>query len=636
MIFLLMPVRRNCECSKPLTTHPSFEGCLFKRLKNRRSYSLNMVNINKTSVSYSNHLDSMVKFVKNYLANCKTQKEVEEVRNGLLEFCYNYPQDFVDELHKKLCLKQNKSLKQNTDEKVLNKFVEGISERDSDCIFLLRDTFTALKKHQQKNKKGFGILLNRKYLFDKEEDYFLLVELFYSSLLNSKSKNEFLENYFFRFKKLVNQNKSLMQKSKEVYEYVNSHKSKDSLIWIDMGFHFTFCLFGLCSVRLHSKNNVKQDIFLFSVYPWLKEFFRPNYFTEKNEYVLNLEKKAIIEYSNSLTEKSEGCLIGFAIGDSLGFPVAGIEKNEVKNFLKAKITGFKQNKKHPYFSRLKKGQYTDNTNLLILSTKNIIENNGFAVESYEKSLVEFLEDDQKERWLGPTALKAIERLSKGLNYKNSGSKTTESCSSTYRVIPLGIFYRTDISNLKKNAEISGMITHNSNISKTGAILTALIISNLMNRDSPEIAVKSSIKSVELTTENKKLLKKIEEAITFSKTKPVNYARKYLGTGSPIYQTLPLAIYCFLKAQNNFEKSILMAANSYRDDTPKEKMRLKDLSWKEQLQEANGGNTDGTAGLTGAFLGAYLGIGKIPKRFLKVEDSPYLMKLGKEIIEKGNP
>ena len=64
----------------------------------------------------------------------------------------------------------------------------------------------------------------------------------------------------------------------------------------------------------------------------------------------------------------------------------------------------------------------------------------------------------------------------------------------------------------------------------------------------------------------------------------------------------------------------------------EKKRLKDLSWKEQLQEAKGGNTDGIAGLTGAFLGAYSGINKIPKKFMKVENKDYLNALGKKIIE----
>ena len=88
----------------------------------------------------------------------------------------------------------------------------------------------------------------------------------------------------------------------------------------------------------------------------------------------------------------------------------------------------------------------------------------------------------------------------------------------------------------------------------------------------------------------------------------------------------------MKQPENFEKSILLAANSYRDDTPEEKERLKNLSWKEKLIETKGGNTDGIAGLTGAFLGAYLGKDKIPNKFMKIENKDKIIKLGTELVK----
>ena len=109
---------------------------------------------------------------------------------------------------------------------------------------------------------------------------------------------------------------------------------------------------------------------------------------------------------------------------------------------------------------------------------------------------------------------------------------------------------------------------------------------------------------------------------------------FFGTGSLIYQTLPLAIYFFLKYPSNFEKAVLGAVNSYRSDTYKEKKKLAGLSWNKQLQEAKGGNTDGIAGLTGAFAGAYLGINKIPRKFLTVEDKQKLKVLAEELINEN--
>lgn len=90
-----------------------------------------MVSTNKVNISYSEHLNSMIEFVKNYLANCKTQKEVEEIQNGLLEFCYNYPDTFINEIHKKIGLKQKYSLKQKNNTTILNSFVNTLAQKDS-------------------------------------------------------------------------------------------------------------------------------------------------------------------------------------------------------------------------------------------------------------------------------------------------------------------------------------------------------------------------------------------------------------------------------------------------------------------------------------------------------------------------
>ncbi len=273
--------------------------------------------------------------------------------------------------------------------------------------------------------------------------------------------------------------------------------------------------------------------------------------------------------------------------------------------------------------------------MLLISAQDILKNKSFNINSYQKTLTSWFNNlkrnKQKERWLGPTAFKAFEKLSKGGNYKTSGSKSTESCSSTYRAIPLGIFYRNNLKELGKYTNISSAITHNSNISKTGSLIVNLIISNLMNGNLPDIAVKSALKIVIETKENKKLLDNIKDAVKFSKSKTIKEAREYFGSGSPIHQTLPLTIYCFLKSPSNFEKAILWATNSYRDDTTEDEKRLQGLSWKQQLQEAKGGNTDGIAGLTGAFLGAHLGKDKIPKKFMKIENKDYITKIGKELI-----
>ncbi len=588
-----------------------------------------MVSAKNRDVKYTSNLKSMVEFLKKSLSKSVSETHKEEILNGILEFCHNYPKKFREKFIRKVGIKEkSRNLLRKSDENILNQFTNHLSKQKGECVFLLRDSYNSLKEYQNKTNKGFGILINRNYLFEKEEDYFLLIDIFYKSLLKSDNKRDFLRFYLGYFKDLLKNNQRLLEKSREVFQFIDSNRNENKIIWVDMGFQFTFCLFGYFSMLIHSRIKIEQDFILFSTYPWLREAFQENYFSENNEYVLDLEEKSIEKYEKSLLDKSSGCLLGFAIGDSLGFPVAGIDKRDVRNFSSSGINGFEDNPKHPFFSHLKKGQYTDNTNLLIVSTESLTKNNGFDIEKYPNELANWLEQSKEKRWLGPTALKGITRLIEGKSYKYSGSKTTKSCSSSYRVIPLGIYYKDNLSKLIEYSNISSGITHNSDISKDGSLFVSLTIANLIKGNLPKKSILSSLEYVK----NKTLKNKIKKAIDFIKKETISKARKEFGTGSNIDQTLPLVIYCFLRNPDNFEKSILLAANSFRDDTKEEKERLKGLSWEEQILECKGGNTDGIAGLTGAFLGAYLGKGKIPKKFLNVENNDKISKRGKELIK----
>ena len=82
---------------------------------------------------------------------------------------------------------------------------------------------------------------------------------------------------------------------------------------------------------------------------------------------------------NKKLSKITGAIVGFAIGDSLGFPAAGIKKRDYLKINKGYIKDFEQNKNHPYFCALKRGQFTDNTRLFLLTIESLIKSHGFAL-----------------------------------------------------------------------------------------------------------------------------------------------------------------------------------------------------------------------------------------------------------------
>lgn len=599
-----------------------------------------MASTKPIKAEYSPKLDGMAAYIRTFLSKDLNDEATLRTHKGIADFCYknspSFKKEFLDHVGlKKLKTSHSYSVSQNQS----TDFVDKLLKMDGECVFLLKDTYNVLNSYQQKTSKGFGLLVNRKFLCRTEEDYFALVKIIYEALAVSENLNDFSEKYFIEFKKLIENDEYFSDRAKKLFEYVIANTNSQKVVFVDLGFQFTFSLFCSASVRHFSKEKIEADFSSFSTYSWLQDFFKNKYFSEKSETVLDLELQAINDFEASLQNKAEGTLVGFAIGDALGFPVAGIEKMDVPKFINQEISGFTDNKRHPFFSHLKSGQYTENTNLLIISAQNLIKNKGFVVEKYQDELAKWgkkiLKNPDAERWAGPTAINAVKNLIEGKSYLVSGSTTTESCSATYRVVPIGIFYRpfskNGIDALKSNAEISAMITHNSEISKTGAVITALIIGNLMHNLLPEKSVLGALALLQETDKNKLLIEKIRQAVDFSKTKDVDFARKTFGTGSPIYQTLPLAIFCFLKFQDNFEKAVLAASNSYRDDTAEEKARLVKFSWEEQLQYAKGGNTDGIAGLTGAFMGTHLGMEKIPRKFLSIENEKTLKIIARKLL-----
>lgn len=336
---------------------------------------------------------------------------------------------------------------------------------------------------------------------------------------------------------------------------------------------------------------------------------------------------------NRNLSKITGAIIGFAIGDSLGFPAAGIKKDDYA----AGINGFAQNTDHPYFCSLKKGQFTDNTRLFLLTIKSLIKNGGFN----EKDIIFNLKSWAKkcrdvagfERWPGKTSLRACLNLLSKESPKNSGSKTTTSCASVYRTLPIGVFYdKNDVNYISKYSEICASYTHNSTVSRAGSIFAAISIAKIKNGISLEQSFLDSLSRIKNYGSDKdfvELIKRIKWSLTNYKKVKVEKAKRFLGTGSSILQTIPLAVYITLKAKN-FDEGVLAAANSFREDFGKERQRMLNYGWTEQLMECVGGNTDGIAAICGCFLGAYYGVNAIPDKYNVIENRPEMLKLSSKI------
>lgn len=338
-------------------------------------------------------------------------------------------------------------------------------------------------------------------------------------------------------------------------------------------------------------------------------------------------------YKNNLEDRFKGAMVGFAIGDSLGYPAAGIRKADFLKLNSGLIKGFTENNFHPFFYKLRPGQFTDNTRLFTLIMESLIKNKGFVQKDILLKLTVWAKSCQDnpnfERWPGKTSLRASLNLLNGIDYPKNSIKSTSSCASIYRTLPLGIFFcnRTD-DEIFKYSDLCASYTHNSPVSRGGSIFATISILKILNGNNLEKSFSFSLMTTAKYCRDRcflELLEKIKWSLGNYKKVKNSKAMRFLGTGSSILQTLPLSIFICLQA-TSFNNGVLTAANSFREDGGKEKSRMSQFGWTEQLLECVGGNTDGIGAICGCFLGGLKGLNKIPAKYKKVEEYSKIIKL----------
>ena len=163
-----------------------------------------MASTRPLQIKYSSRLDSMTAFIKAYLSSGLTEQERARADKGIKDFCFNNSDSFKKEFLEKIALAKLSPLRVPPPGELLNGFIEALSRLNGECIFLLKDTQKALEGYQKLTSRGYGLLINRKFLCDGDEErYFELIQPIYEILSESKSLNDFIDSYYDWFKKLI-------------------------------------------------------------------------------------------------------------------------------------------------------------------------------------------------------------------------------------------------------------------------------------------------------------------------------------------------------------------------------------------------------------------------------------------------
>ncbi|MFX1379418.1 MAG: ADP-ribosylglycohydrolase family protein [Promethearchaeota archaeon] len=308
----------------------------------------------------------------------------------------------------------------------------------------------------------------------------------------------------------------------------------------------------------------------------------------------------------NLLDKFQGCLLGVAIGDTLGHPFEGKLRSQIYSYFDD-FEEFIQNNKSIFKT------YTDDTQLTLHLAEALIKGNGFSIDYIIREFINWLDDPP----IGPGygCISSIRKLRYGIDWEQAASNSGGN-GTTMRIAPIGLLYCKDPKALKAAAVKSSIITHNHPAASAGAIVIAHAIAYLIKKNpDTDFSVEEFFNVIigSISNSQDKIWKEFTEIlfklksnldmpiesglIKFSQAgvKSPYFIEQYLGQAFVHPYTISTVIctlFIFLKRLSSFKECIFELATA-------------------------GGDSDTVGAIGGSLAGAYFGLQKIPLDLVKL-------------------
>lgn len=294
-------------------------------------------------------------------------------------------------------------------------------------------------------------------------------------------------------------------------------------------------------------------------------------------------------------------LLGTAISDALGMPFETKLPNnpdllawDGKTFLPSEHHG------------LVAGQWTDDTQMSLMVAESLISQNGFDPADLSQRYVEWITSG-RARGYGKTTLLAVHNLMEGKHWSESGVAGSYGNGTAMRAAPFGVYFRNDYARVIEYATVDAEITHASDEAIAGSIAIALATAYAINNDTEDQLIR--IHQCLPSSKVKDTIYSLSSLVDAAHISPSS-ALAFLGTKADVRQTVPAALYCFMK----FKSFTLAIEAAIR----------------------GGGDTDTTAAITGALIGARGSTVDMHDYWIDgVEDSKRLIVLDSQLYNRSN-
>ena len=303
-------------------------------------------------------------------------------------------------------------------------------------------------------------------------------------------------------------------------------------------------------------------------------------------------------------EKIIGFFLGGAIGDALGMPVEGLSKEEINNRY-GSIHYFLKADERTRIRGLLPGQYTDDTQLMLATTKAIVNYNRFDVNNFVQEYLLMHKSDEL-RGVGSVTWSALNKLDKKVSYKHSGDDSLGSGCLT-RTSPLAFLFQLyGDPHFDTIVEDAIRMTHNNNDAVRFSFIYYSLLQNVYSHDN--LIDTSIMDRFIMNPKSKKHSDFINNLIAIKRIISTGEENYTLSTNVSCIDVLSAALFCFLKSPENYLHTVSRAVNL-------------------------GGDTDTIAFVAGQLSGVYNGVNVIPEYLVKhLENNQNIRLIGKQFYK----
>jgi len=292
-----------------------------------------------------------------------------------------------------------------------------------------------------------------------------------------------------------------------------------------------------------------------------------------------------------------GALLGGAIGDALGRPNEGSRSASLETDHPRHVTDYRAWRG---WAGGPIGTITDDTQMTMCVAECLAANGYLDPEDLARRFVDWL---PVGRGKGEATTRAVMRLQAGVPWDEAGENSAGN-GAAMRSAPIGLLRWNDPARLRSEAILSALPTHREPMAIAGAVAMAAATAWLLTRQgydwTPEefiAAVQRAIAGIEMKPQPERrdpsslttLHDRIGEIPKLLGRSPRDVLG-YLYGGAFVLESLPSAIYCFLRSPDDVEQMLLLGANA-------------------------GYDTDTVAAMAGTLGGALGGIAALPQRLL---------------------